>query len=112
VYRGIHLSFPSFRRATTAIRISSGIKFLIANYVTFSSPRARESKSRMAREAYIQWPHRRTMPDHCGRRAVLLIVLSYVSISMATGICIGRFVEKIRAAPAAVIVRLRGRPTG
>lgn len=104
-------TYPSsFHRATTTARISSGIKFLVTNFVLllfnilgFARERA---KVEMAREAYIQWPHRRTMIV-----AVLLIVLSCVSISMATGICVGRFVEKIGAAPAAVIVR-RGRPTG
>lgn len=112
--RGIYLSFPpSCRRATATARISSGIKFLVTNFVTFSESARERSKNRNGtRGIYTQWQHRRTTPDHCGRRAVLLIVLSCVSISMATGICAGpAFVEKIGAAPAAVIVR-RGRPTG
>lgn len=59
--------------------------FSLTNFVTLSGPRAREQKSHGTRGMYTM----AASSDHCriivAEEAVLLIVLSCVSISMATG---------------------------
>lgn len=92
--------------------ISSGIKFLVTNFVTFTDPQERrqESRKRGTRGIYTIAASSDIVRIIVAKERRPLIVLSCVSISMATELH-RRFVEKIVAAPAAVIVR-RGRPTG
>lgn len=92
--------------------ISSGIKFLVTNFVTFTSPQERrqESRNRGTRGIYTIAASFDIVRIIVAKERRPLIVLSCVSISMATELH-RWFVEKIVAAPAALIVR-RGQPTG
>lgn len=105
---------PCSRRATAAWSgISSGIKFLVTNFVTFTSPRESKSRAWHARHIHNGRPLSDIGPDHhCGKRSRLPFDSSKLRQHFyGDRIASARFVEKIVAAPAAVIVR-RGRPTG